>query len=67
MIDKLKLIGIILTALGIFTAICGTFATVYCSNLDVTTSYKIGMIMGAAIAESCIGLCLNLFGKYLEN
>jgi len=25
------------------------------------------MIMGAAIAESCIGLCLNLFGKYLEN
>jgi len=65
--DKLQLIGAILVALGIFTAVCGVFSITHCINIDTSTAYNNGMLMGSAIAECAIGMCLTFFAKNLEN
>ena len=65
--DKLQLIGAILVALGILTAICGVYCTSHCYILDGMTAYKCGILMGSAITESAIGMCLTFFAKYLAS
>lgn len=61
----MKTFGTILLVLGIFTAVCTMYANScivmpnnYLSYSDLQLAYKMGMLMGASVAEMAIGSLL---------
>ncbi len=63
--NKIKAFGIILTTLGIFTTACVLFATNQISP-DVSSAYKMGVLIGSAVTECAIGFLLTFFSNKLS-
>lgn len=75
---KTKIFGTILVLLGILFCICGIIIVYHTpslyaqanTSLDIVnlsiTSYKAGVLEGAGISLSAIGLLLSLFGENLK-
>ena len=70
-IEKLKVLGGVLVAFGVFSSICGVLmfhpnpSSIYSSDA-LQTAYTQGMVMGSGIAEATVGMCMGFLAKYLE-